>query len=479
MLFKVANELLDKKQEQILPIHADAKELADEFNNYYIDKIKKIRQSIPTDSIVPECCKRKFEGALLTDFSPTNENEINDVLKKSGLKTSAEDPIPSKVLKSLLETSIEMWKVLINKSFEEGTFDGVKCSVIEPLLKKQDLDPEIRKNYRPVSKLPFFSKLTERLVLRRLESHMDEHALHEDSQFGYKQHHSTETMMRGMMDEILKGFDENKATIIIFLDLSAAFDTIDFDKVLEILREEIGITGRALEWFRSFLTGRRQCVKIGDQYSDYLEVMYGAPQGSVLGPKLFSLNVGSQPLVFKKCLYATSSFADDSNGRKQFALSFQYNVLKHDIVKCMNLIVKWNDALFMKINPDKTELMLCRPPSLNSEVIINGMIYDDQCIRFSDSVKNVGVNLDCNLTLDNHVNKVTSHSYKILRDVSQIKKFLSKERLQTLVHAIVTSRLDYCNSLFTGLTKNNIRKLQKVQNRAASLICGLRKGDSV
>ena len=93
---------------------------------------------------------------------------------------------------------------------------------------------------------------------------MDEHALHEDSQFGYKQHHSTETMMRGMMDEILKGFDENKATIIIFLDLSAAFDTIDFDKVLEILREEIGITGRALEWFRSFLTGRRQCVKIGD-----------------------------------------------------------------------------------------------------------------------------------------------------------------------------------------------------------------------
>ena len=268
MLFKVANELLDKKQEQVLPIHSDAKELADEFNKYYIDKIKKIRESIPTNAIVPECCKRKFEGALLADFSPTNESEINDMLKKSGLKTSAEDPIPSKLLKSLLETSIRMWKVLINKSFEEGTFDGVKCSVIEPLLKKQNLDPEVRKNYRPVSKLPFFSKLTERLVLHRLESHMDEHALHESTQFGYKQHHSTETMMRGMMDEILKGFDENKATIVIFLDLSAAFDTIDFDKVLEILREEIGITGNALKWFRSFLTGRKQCVKIEDQYFD-------------------------------------------------------------------------------------------------------------------------------------------------------------------------------------------------------------------
>ena len=93
MLFKVANELLDKKQEQILPIHADAKELAGEFNKYYIAKVKKIRQSISTNTIVPECCKRKFEGTLLTNFTPTNE-----------------------------------------KSFEEGTFDGVKCSLIAPLL---------------------------------------------------------------------------------------------------------------------------------------------------------------------------------------------------------------------------------------------------------------------------------------------------------------------------------------------------------
>ena len=99
MLFKVTNELLDKKQEQILPIHADAKVLANVFNKYYIDKIKKIRQSILTNTIVPECCKRKFEGTLLTKFRPTNESEINSILKKSGLKTSAEDPISSKVLK--------------------------------------------------------------------------------------------------------------------------------------------------------------------------------------------------------------------------------------------------------------------------------------------------------------------------------------------------------------------------------------------
>ena len=143
------------------------------------------------------------------------------------------------------------------------------------------------------------------------------------------------------------------------------------------------------------------------------------------------------------------------------------------------MIVNWNDALFMKINLDKTELMLCGPPSLNSKVTISGIIYGDQCIRFSDNVKNVGVTLNCNMTLDAHINKVTSHSYKILRNIAQIKKFLSKGYLQTLVHAIVTSRLDYCNSLFTGLSQSNLEKLQKLQNRAAKLICGLRSRESV
>ena len=143
------------------------------------------------------------------------------------------------------------------------------------------------------------------------------------------------------------------------------------------------------------------------------------------------------------------------------------------------MIVNWNDALFMKINLDKTELMLCGPPSLNSKVTISGIIYGDQCIRFSDNVKNVGVTLNCNMTLDAHINKVTSHSYKILRDIAQIKKFLSKGYLQTLVHAIVTSRLDYCNSLFTGLSQSNLEKLQKLQNRAAKLICGFGSSESV
>ena len=112
-----------------------------------------------------------------------------------------------------------MLKGLINKSFEHGSVDGVKQSVIDPLLKKSGLDFENMKNYRPVNNLVFFSKLIERVVLKRLNHHMETNKLLNDKQFGYKKYHSTETMMLGIVNEALKGFDEGKCTIVIFLDL--------------------------------------------------------------------------------------------------------------------------------------------------------------------------------------------------------------------------------------------------------------------
>ena len=119
-----------------------------------------------------------------------------------------------------------------------------------------------------------------------------------------------------------------------------------------------------MQWFRSFLTGRTQRVKIDGVYSDSLDVPFGAPQGSVLGPKLFNVNVRSQPLVFKYCRFNSSSFADDSNGRRSFALTFQFNVLKYQVPKVLREIIQWSNEHFKKINPGRTDMMLLRPPSL-------------------------------------------------------------------------------------------------------------------
>ena len=307
---------------------------------------------------------------------------------------------------------------------------------------------------------------------------MDINCLHEPSQYAYKIEHNTETMMLSLTDEALRGFDDNMATVIIFFDLSAAFDTIDINKLLGILEHEIGVGGTVLQWFRSFLTGRTQRVKINGQYSESLEVPCGAPQGSVLGPKLFNINVRLQPLVFAHCKFNSSSFADDSNGRRTFALTFQFSVLTAEIARAMNEIIKWSWEHFMKINPDKTEILLLRPSLLNDEVVLNGIFFQDQCIRFSDQVKNVGVYVDKNLNLNKHINTVVSHGHKILKDIGRIRNYLSQSHLETIVHAVIANRLDYCNSIFMNMSRDNLQKLQKLQNTAARLILGRRYCDS-
>ena len=295
-----------KTAKKVLPTHSDPKVLANEFNTFFINKIKLIRESIPEINDVPAYYSRPFDGDKLTNFQPTTEEEIKKIIAKHGIKTCEEDPIPSKLFKAALDIILPTLVKLINLSLAEGSIDGVNWSVLDPLLKKFGLDCDVWKNYRPVNNLLFFSKITERVVSNRTEDHMDKHNLHESSQYAYKSRHNTEIMMLGVTDEVLRGFDENMATVVIFLDLSAAFDTIDTNKMLQILEQELGISGNALKWFESFLTGRTQRVKISGEYSESLEVPFGAPQGSVLGPKLFNANVRSQPPVFKKNMFSSS-----------------------------------------------------------------------------------------------------------------------------------------------------------------------------
>ena len=155
---------------------------------------------------------------------------------------------------------------------------------------------------------------------------------------------------------------------------------------------------------------------------------------------LINVNVRSQPLVFNHCMFSTSSFANDSNGRKQFALTFQFHVIKYDIVNCLKHVIEWSNAHFMKINPEKTEILLHCPTCFS---FVNGVIFENQTIRFSTEVKNVGVWLDKNLRMDKHVNHITSHCYKIFKDIGRIKKCLQQSHLERLVHAVITSHLDY------------------------------------
>ena len=467
-LFDIVNNMLDKTEQRVLPTHNNSKELADDFNQFYVDKIVKLRDGISNDG--QYVSDSIFSGTTLDFFTPATETEVANILKEHGIKTSAKDPIPSSVFKQIVDEAVPLLTHLINLSLSTGSMDGIKSAIINPLLKKALLDIDEKKNYRPVSNLLFMSKLIERVVLNRLDHHMLVNNLFCKSQFGYKKYHSTETMMLGLVDDVLSGFDENLCTIIILLDLSAAFDTIDFYIMIQILHDEIGVRGVALDWFRSFLQGRTQQVKIDNAYSEVLDILFGTPQGSVLGPKLFSIYVRGQPKVFQRCQFNPAAFADDSNGTKKFSLSFQFDVIHNDVPDCLAKVTTYMNVHFLKINPDKTEFMLLHPKHLREQVIIRGAIIDGTCIRFSNKVKNVGFWLDENLDLSCHINKTVSHCYKLLKDIGRARNVLSLRNTEMLVHSVVTNRLDAFNSLFINIDKASLYKMQKVQNAAARLV---------
>ena len=265
-----------------------------------------------------------------------------------GIKTSCQDPLPGSLCKDIIEDLLPYLCDLVNKSLSTGSMEGIKDSVIIPLLKKSGLDPEVLKNYRPVTNEVFISKLNEKVVSIRLSEHMALYNLNSKYQHGYKVYHGTETMQLRVVNDVLIGFDSNTATILLLIDLSAAFDTVDIEKLLDILQKDIGIGGIALQWFKSFLTGRTQCVKIENSLSDILPVVFGVPQGSVLGPILFNIYISSLSSVIRNFGFSTSGYADDNNAYQSFSLTFQFHVVTKRLPELLNQINEWMNLFFFK-----------------------------------------------------------------------------------------------------------------------------------
>ena len=286
----------------------------------------------------------------------------------------------------------------------------------------------------------------------------------------YKKGHSTETLLLNVMNELLIACDDQKPTILMLLDLSAAFDTVDHNKLLYILHREIGVDGIALKWFKSFLIGKTQRVKMNDSCSKESELLHGVAQGSVLGPDLFNIYIRSLYSYIKPSLFSIFGFADDHQLMKSFVPLFQVKAFDNEINKCLEMISIWMDEYFLCINPTKNKILVIAPPTLSSSIIMKGTIVNNNCIRFVNTAKNLGVILDDTLSFEQQISRVVKSCICTIRKIAKIKSFLSYEQLRTLVSTCVFSKLDYCNALYFGVDLTLIRKLQSVQNSAVHMI---------
>ncbi len=281
--------MLHKSTASPLPDYDSPSSLAQDFANFFDSKIEKIYQHLNSiDDTEQHSLPEPESHSLLWSFTVITEKDILKIIAKSPIKFCQLDPIPAAVFKEVYIPLIPELTALVNLSLKSGTMPSdMEVALINPILKKPQLDKEVLSNYRPVSNLTYVSKLIERVIAKQLVDHLESNNLAEIFQSAYKQYHSTETALTFVTNDILTALDQKQAVLLVLLDLSAAFDTVDHRVLLRRLEVRVSLRDVALQWMESYLTHRHQHVSVGGGKSSSQELKWGVPQGSVLGPILF------------------------------------------------------------------------------------------------------------------------------------------------------------------------------------------------
>ena len=485
-LFRVIGALMSKKTTPVLPTHVSASDLALSFSEFFIGKITSIRETLEAQQQAvpdaPPTSSREPCSVHMSTFTPASIEEVTKIVKRSASTTCSLDPIPTPLLKDCLDELAPSIAQIVNTSLATGHFPAkFKKALVTPIIKKPTLDPDERNNYRPVSNLSFVSKVVERVVAARLNAHLSANSLHECMQSAYRPNHSVETALLKVHNDIVCSLDKKQAVMLILLDLSAAFDTIDHQILLRRLHDDIGVRGVCLRWFSSYLQDRCQSVCIAGVSSPEARLPFGVPQGSVLGPALFVIYTAQIAEITREHLLLAHFYADDS----QLYVAFSpqepgdEESIARKVSACLKDIRRWMLANMLKQNDEKTEFIIACPPRIRHYVQGDHLIVGDTSIAPSASARNLGVIFDAEMNLQAHIRKVCQVSYMHLRNIASIRPALTDKAAECLIHAFITSRLDCCNSLLAGLPGTTLGKLQSIQNAAARLLTGTRKYDHI
>ena len=308
--------------------------------------------SIPHSTSMPVYFCESFES-----IANVSVDEVRRLITSMPSKSSSVDFIPTSLLK-LCPTVFSEVARLANLSFSEGIFPTMfKSAAVTPLLKKPSLDPDNPANYCPISNLNNISKIIERLFLSRFYPHVTSSPNFNHLQSAYRPHHSTETALLQTFDDIFCSADRSQPTLLVSLDLSAAFDTIDHSTLLSRLSTSFGVSGAALAWLTSYLTNRTQTVRIGSVTSEPSICLSGVPQGSVLGPILLSLYISLIGQIVSDFGISHQQYADDA----QLYISLKSATAGTSISNletCLSTLHSWLCFNGLSLNPDKSEAIL-------------------------------------------------------------------------------------------------------------------------
>ena len=450
----------------------------DELNEFFVGVGPRIAGEVRARGVPLDLpCRLPRVGACAFSLEPMTIDSLRPILfsmKNSG--ACGADGICIKIIKLSFDVIGQVILHILNTCLTSCQYPASwKHSIVHPIHKSGN--PSDASNFRPISIVPAFPKLVERVVQRQLYSYMSNNNLFSSSQHGFRSRLSTETALLTVSDHILAATDRQELTLLCLLDLSKCFDVIDHSKLLSKLQAySIDPT-----WFSSYLCGHTQSVCTADVHgtrclSKPLPNPIGIFQGSCLGPLLFQIFANDLPL-FTPGAHVVQ-YADDT----QLLISGKKDSLPQLIAtmeQTLESLDVWFHSHGLKVNTNKTELLLCGSRQNCRNLAPITVRFREDVVRESPTVRNLGVVFDKHLTWDSHVSALVKKCNGILIGLSHVRHQIPPELLPTVVNALVLSHVRYCLAVYGNGSENNIQRLQKVQNFALRVVSGRRKFDHI
>ena len=369
-------------------------------------------------------------------------------------KATGYDSLPPRLIKLGAGVLSRPLCALVNTCLRSATFPArLKRAEIIPVFKKGDRMS--KSNYRPVSILPCISKIFESIIMNQMNTYMEPLLAPEMS--GFRKGHSCQHVLLKFVEDTYSSLDNSEATGALLSDLSKAFDSLPYRLLIAKLRA-YGFGVGACKLLANYFTDRLQRVKMGSSRSDWMHVVKGAPQGSMLGPLTYNIH-SNDLLVLMSTMCSIYNYADDNTIAVR---DKSIQVVLSRLTRCAEQMIDWFNHNFMKANPDKFQFIVFDKSSLVKYAIT----LNKTSIVSQDSVKLLGITFDKQLSFDSHIREICLKAGRKLSVLCRLSHILDTDAKLLLTNAFIMSQFEYCPCIWHFCSRSNSMKIERFQKRA-------------